>query len=279
MTGQPSPGQPAGGQPAGGQPAVSHLRTARTVTLASGVTQVLLLDDRHGCRRLHQRRLRMAPGAAFGGTCDGFGESWYVISGTGALAADVTASAEGTFQAGVTGPAKGTLPAGVTGPGEGTIPLRPGIAVWLRSGTRFRCDAAESLEIVSIRVRCGSPDDDTGPAIRVAALEDRTPERTGDREFRVLLTADRTGQLAITEFAGLIPPGRAPVHQHTYDEVVHVLSGYGIVHLTGEKAPMGTGTSVYLPPGTPHCLENTGTEPLQVLGVFYPAGSPATKHE
>jgi oxalate decarboxylase/phosphoglucose isomerase-like protein (cupin superfamily) len=37
------------------------------------------------------------------------------------------------------------------------------------------------------------------------------------------------------------------------------------------------GTAIYLPPYHEHCLENTGTEPLQVLGVFHPAGSPAAK--
>ena len=33
------------------------------------------------------------------------------------------------------------------------------------------------------------------------------------------------------------------------------------------------------PPQAPHCLENTGPEPLRVLGVFHPAGSPAAKRE
>ena len=98
-------------------------------------------------------------------------------------------------------------------------------------------------------------------------------ERTGDREFRVLLSEG----LSITQFNGLIPPGRAPEHQHTYDEVVHVLAGQGVVHLGGEDAEIGPGTSIYLPPHQPHCLENTGAETLQVLGVFYPAGSPAAK--
>ena len=40
---------------------------------------------------------------------------------------------------------------------------------------------------------------------------------------------------------------------------------------------IGPGTSIYLPPLQPHCLENTGAESLQVLGVFHPAGSPAAK--
>ena len=72
-------------------------------------------------------------------------------------------------------------------------------------------------------------------------------------------------------------PGRAPAHQHSYDEIVHVLAGHGVVHLAGRRAEMGPGTSVYLPRYQPHCLENTGSGPLEVLGVFYPAGSPAAK--
>ena len=101
----------------------------------------------------------------------------------------------------------------------------------------------------------------------------REPERTGDREFRVLLSEG----LTITQFAGMIPPGRAPAHHHTYDEVVHVLAGQGVVHLGDTDTPIGPGTSIYLPPLQPHCLENTGAEPLLVLGVFHPAGSPAAK--
>jgi len=85
--------------------------------------------------------------------------------------------------------------------------------------------------------------------------------------------------LTITQFAGLIPPGRAPEHHHTYDEVVHVLAGQGMVHLSGTGTAIGPGTSIYLPPYQPHCLENTGAVPLRVLGVFYPAGSPAAKKE
>jgi mannose-6-phosphate isomerase-like protein (cupin superfamily) len=65
--------------------------------------------------------------------------------------------------------------------------------------------------------------------------------------------------------------------EQSYDEVVHVLSGRGIVHLDGSTAAIRAGTSIYLPPYQPHCLENTGPEPLEVLGVFYPAGSPAAK--
>ena len=209
--------------------------------LAPGVTAAEMLNDQHGCRGLHQRRLQLAGGAAMTGTATGVGEAWYVIRGSGVLDA---------------GPA-------------GTAELRPGTAVWLRAPVGYRCRG--DLEILAITVRAG--DAPVGPALHVTTLGACPAERTGDREFRVLLSAG----LPITQFAGLIPPGRAPEHQHTYDEVVHVLAGWGVVHLEGRHQEIGPGTSIYLPPHVPHCLENTGSVPLQVLGVFHPAGSPAAK--
>ena len=231
--------------------------------LAPGVTAAEMLNDEHGCRGLHQRRLRFSSGAALTGTAGGRGEAWYVISGSGVLEAD--GSAGGT-----------ALPpeeAGTVLPAEeaGTVQLRPGTAVWLSPALGYRAAAgAGDLEILVITVRAEAA---AGPTLHVTTLEASPVERTGDREFRVLLSAG----LSITQFAGLIPPGRAPEHQHTYDEVVHVLAGQGVVHLSGGQTEIGPGTSIYLPPYQPHCLENTGSEPLRVLGVFYPAGSPAAK--
>jgi len=219
--------------------------------VAPGVTAAQMLTDEHGCRGLHQRRLRFGGEAALAGTAGGRGEAWYVIHGSGIL--DVTAGA------------------------GGTIELQAGTAVWLEPGLVYRCTARAGdiardgeLEILAITVRAETGD---GPGLHTVRLADCAVERTGDREFRVLLSAG----LSITQFAGMIPPGRAPEHQHTYDEVVHVLAGQGVVHLDGEDAEIGPGTSIYLPPHQPHCLENTGAETLQVLGVFYPAGSPAAK--
>jgi mannose-6-phosphate isomerase-like protein (cupin superfamily) len=236
-----------------GTPAVRRPEQVPSRPLAPGVTAAEMLNDEHGCRGLHQRRLRFADGSAMAGTAGGRGEAWYVISGSGVLDAGAAGRAE----------------------------LRPGTAVWLGPGLSYRCQG--ELELVVITVRAGgekrageeSPagDDLMNRALRVTTLESRPVERTGDREFRVLLSEG----LSITQFAGLIPPGRAPEHHHTYDEVVHVLAGQGVVHLGGSQTEIGPGTSIYLPPYQPHCLENTGSEPLRVLGVFYPAGSPAAK--
>ena len=225
-----------------GTPVVRRPEQVPPRPLAPGVTATEMLNDQHGCRGLHQRRLRWEGEAVLTGTAEGQGEAWYVIRGSGVLDADAA----------------------------GTVELRAGTAVWLRSGSGYRVEAAEDLEILAITVRAGAA---AGPALQVTTLDDCEPERTGDREFRVLLSEG----LSITQFAGLIPPGRAPEHHHTYDEVVHVLAGQGVVHLSGGQTEIGPGTSIYLPPYQPHCLENTGSAPLQVLGVFYPAGSPAAK--
>ena len=80
---------------------------------------------------------------------------------------------------------------------------------------------------------------------------------------------------SVTQFIGLVPPGRAPDHFHTYDEVIYVLEGEGALHIDGESAPLRAGSCVHLPARIVHCLENTGDTELRLLGVFRPAGSPA----
>jgi len=211
--------------------------------VAAGVTVAGLLDDRHGCRGLHQRRLRLDSGAVLAGAAGGRGEAWFVIRGSGMLAAGA----------------------------PGAVALEPGTAVWLGSALAYQVRAGSELELVASTVRAGAAAD--GPELLVTRLDACLPERTGDREFRVLLSEG----LTVTQFAGLIPPGRAPQHQHSYDEVVHVLAGNGVAHLPAGATGIGPGTSVYLPPHTPHCLENRGPDLLRVLGVFHPAGSPAAK--
>jgi quercetin dioxygenase-like cupin family protein len=100
----------------------------------------------------------------------------------------------------------------------------------------------------------------------------------GERSFRVL-AGPQTGCHEITEFTGLIPPGRAPLHAHPHEECVYVLSGGGRLWIGGEVAgELSPGSTVFIPIGLQHTLENTGRqEVLRVLGVFSPAGSPAAK--
>lgn len=99
-------------------------------------------------------------------------------------------------------------------------------------------------------------------------------QAASDREFRILLDPD-TGLSGATQFVGYIPVKRAPEHYHTYDEVIYVLDGEGVLHVGGERSPLGPGSCIHLRPELRHCLENTGGDEMRVLGVFRPAGDPS----
>jgi quercetin dioxygenase-like cupin family protein len=201
---------------------------------------------------LARRLITVAPGSALAGIAGAGGELWYVISGGGRLDA-------GDYRA---------APAGAQ------------TGAWLPPGTDYRLEASgDAITLDAVALPASGPRQ-AGPADppRLARLRDCEVEQTGDRRFRVLLGPGR-GCEAATQFVGEIPPGRAPEHSHPYDELVLVLEGAGVAHVRGGDRPLAAGARVHLPPGRPHCLENTGTGLLVVLGVFHPGGSPAVKRE
>lgn len=109
-------------------------------------------------------------------------------------------------------------------------------------------------------------------------LADRREMPTGDRWYRVLVDHE-IGSEQVTQFVGSIPPGRAPDHFHEYEEVLFILRGAGRLWAGEANTPIGPGSCVYLPRKQVHCVENTGDGELRLLGVFYPAGSPAVRYE
>jgi mannose-6-phosphate isomerase-like protein (cupin superfamily) len=117
------------------------------------------------------------------------------------------------------------------------------------------------------------------PDAAVAREEEQEALTAGeDRWFKVLIDP-RFGSRRVTQFVGFIERGRAPAHTHMYEEVIYILGGTGMVHVDERRVPIASGTSIFLPPGVAHCLENTGESPLKLLGVFSPPGSPASKRE
>jgi mannose-6-phosphate isomerase-like protein (cupin superfamily) len=112
----------------------------------------------------------------------------------------------------------------------------------------------------------------------IVRLVDQREMPTGDRWYRVLVDA-AIGSEQVTQFVGSIPPGRAPDHFHEYEEVLFILRGRGRMWTGDVSAPIGPGSCVYLPHGQVHCVENSGDGELRLLGVFYPAGSPAVRYE
>lgn len=72
-----------------------------------------------------------------------------------------------------------------------------------------------------------------------------------------------------------IPPGtRTVLHQHAVtEELYHVTQGQGLMTLGEESFAVVVGDTVLIAPGTPHCIEATGSEPLKILCCCSPAYS------
>ncbi len=102
-------------------------------------------------------------------------------------------------------------------------------------------------------------------------------QNTADRFYQVLV-GPRHGCTQVTQFIGAIPESRAPEHFHQYEEVITVLRGEGSMWTGSSHAPISPGSMIYLPREQPHCVECTIASGLELLGLFYPAGSPAVRY-
>jgi len=75
----------------------------------------------------------------------------------------------------------------------------------------------------------------------------------------------------------LVHPGQETVlhlHRRT-EELYHVTDGEGRMTLGDTSFVVRAGDTVLIPPGTPHCIRNTGAAPLRILCCC----SPAYSHE
>jgi mannose-6-phosphate isomerase-like protein (cupin superfamily) len=169
-------------------------------------------------------------------------------------------------------------------------PLSSGTAIFVPPGAIYNIENT-GAEIIRLVSSCCPEDpqrhivDSPAPATsgqppRLLVHEDlREDIRAGqDRLFRYLVNTD-LGCKQITQFAGWIPPSKAPVHYHTYEESIFILEGYGVVHTDDESCEFGPGSSIYFPMGVRHCVENPGTSTIKLLGAFYPSGSPGEAYE
>lgn len=165
--------------------------------------------------------------------------------------------------------------------------LEPETGIFARPGALLSLHSRGPGPLTLLSSQCPDP----GPAVLVEAPEapgsepcrapspiahpaEREARPSGDRFYRVLLD-EAVGSTQVTQFIGAIPPGRAPNHFHEYEEVLCILEGQGRMWADEASAPIATGSLVFLPRRQVHCTENTGPGELRLLGVFYPAGSPA----
>ena len=162
--------------------------------------------------------------------------------------------------------------------------LVPDSGIYLPPSTSLDIATVDSLTIVSSqcpdeggRLEGYEPGRAAVGVPPVVAMSDRPVQRTGDRWYREVINAD-AGSTQVTQFVGSIPPGRAPDHYHQYEEVICILDGNGVMWAGASHTPIARGSCIFLPRGQVHCLENCGDGELQLLGVFYPAGSPAVRY-
>jgi mannose-6-phosphate isomerase-like protein (cupin superfamily) len=172
--------------------------------------------------------------------------------------------------------------------------LEPGTAAYIPPGAVYQIENLEARgrgvsDLVIVSVCCPEGAAEVGVEAIIRAARDTKPFRTvreadqqaipvADRTFKLLVNED-LGARRVTQFLGVIPPGRAPMHHHTYEEAIYILEGEGRVWTKEDDAEFKAGWSIYLPRGVSHCLENTGSTNIKLLGVFHPSGSPDVAYE
>jgi quercetin dioxygenase-like cupin family protein len=122
-------------------------------------------------------------------------------------------------------------------------PLAPGTAVYIPPGSIYQIEnldergrGVSNIDIVSV---CCPEDEETEVGVdpvvrppmdtkpfRTVREDDAKAIATGDRSFKLLVNPD-IGAQKVTQFVGLIPPGRAPMHYHTYEEAIYIIEGEG----------------------------------------------------
>jgi mannose-6-phosphate isomerase-like protein (cupin superfamily) len=62
------------------------------------------------------------------------------------------------------------------------------------------------------------------------------------------------------------------LHRHDRsEEIYHITAGEGRMTLGADSFDVSVGDTIVIPPGTPHCIRNTGTTELRILCACAPA--------
>ena len=206
-------------------------------------------DSANGCQLLEQRVIRFGHGRSAERKLAGRQEVMYIVEGRGRLHLD----------------------------GK-THELETNMGVFLAPGETYSVEntGPQDLHVLSVL----APEDRAEAAgeRKVTVRFDDQPELEAsvERSFRYLVNED-VGCFDVTQFMGIVQPSKAPFHSHTYDEVGYIVAGEGTAHVGGDSFPLQAGSCFHLPPDEVHCIENSGSGPMRILGVFHPSGSPANR--
>jgi len=216
---------------------------------ADTVRERVTIDRSSGCERLEQRVLRFGQGVSRERLDSSRHHVLYVASGRGVLHLDGARHM-----------------------------LEPDAGVFVAAGERWSVENPEDddLVVVDAAAPAEHPAADERRQVVVRFREQQSLPATPNREFRYLVNQE-AGCLDVTQFVGLIPPGRPGMHSHTYDEILYVVEGEGVLHMGGDSRPIRAGSCMHLPPLREHAVENTTSGTMRVMGVFHPSGDPASR--
>jgi mannose-6-phosphate isomerase-like protein (cupin superfamily) len=95
--------------------------------------------------------------------------------------------------------------------------------------------------------------------------------------IRELMHPDVHGNCRQSLAEATLGPGQTTLtHRHARtEEIYYVLQGEALMMVDHEKQPLGRGDAVLIPPGSWHCITNTGAVDL----VFLCCCSPAYRHD
>lgn len=102
---------------------------------------------------------------------------------------------------------------------------------------------------------------------------DVAPYRTKDgAEIRELMHPAVHGNRAQSLAEATVAPGaRTALHRHARtEEIYYFVAGAGAMTLGDATFPVAAGDVVCIAPGTPHCVANTGGEPLRIVCACAP---------
>lgn len=172
--------------------------------------------------------------------------------------------------------------------GDQTFSLEPLTGAYVRADEAVRLSAYDGAELAvnftacplksTPRILDAMPDYfDAGLRRRISRVDPSQRSTMGDRFFQVLIDGE-TMDAGVTQFIGHIPRSRAAHHRHLYEEALTVLSGRGFMWTDATKAEIEPGDTIFLPRKQSHSVECTSAEGMMLVGVFYPAMSPAINY-
>jgi quercetin dioxygenase-like cupin family protein len=115
---------------------------------------------------------------------------------------------------------------------------------------------------------------ESSPPAEVRTAE-KAPKKTAP-SGQTVVTLLAQGKNAFLGKLELSPHAKVPENEDPTEEYIHVLSGYGVMMMNGNRYEIQPGTTIYMPAHARVSFEN-GNEPLTAIQVF--AGpEPAQKY-